>query len=257
MTCNNCGLASQFQCGMCLETTYCSQKCASQDWKSFHSFQCIGVKRGRPGSPEPQPCHNEQCPISLEKISELEPDNVFALSVGNQKYCFSLDALVAWVQHNPTNPLTRQVLSVEEMGEITAANNHLLDNRRIAAEIIDRQRQEEQVKIFQEYTKTRFGENGDSLRIFIKWIDGRTLMIRTNPKERTEKIVSHLASRMLGPEVSLLNIRLTYDGQEIMHGFRIEKYIKKNDETVHAELKWSGWQPFLQPPDCLSDSEEY
>ena len=100
MNCNICTKISEFRCRKCLITTYCSSECAMKDWTEFHSFQCIGVndnKREREDPPEPQDCFNEDDPISLEKISDLEPENIFTLMVGNKKYCFSLDALVQWV----------------------------------------------------------------------------------------------------------------------------------------------------------------
>lgn len=41
MNCYNCGGKSQFYCGKCLTISYCSQKCAKQDWGKSHRFQCI------------------------------------------------------------------------------------------------------------------------------------------------------------------------------------------------------------------------
>jgi hypothetical protein len=42
MSCNICDKKSGFYCGGCLETAYCSQKCAIKDWEMFHTFECIG-----------------------------------------------------------------------------------------------------------------------------------------------------------------------------------------------------------------------
>lgn len=220
-----------------------------------HALICAGgTKREREQPPEPQACYNEDDPISLDKIADLDPDNVFSLMVGDKRYCFSLDSLVQWVQHNPQNPLTRAVLTAEELADITEANAILLEKRRRAAMREYQIRAQVIRERYKESIMRRFGQNAPFLQIFVTGIDGKTTTVQTTPDENIDMILRYLAD-VWGVD-SPADFALVHQGKMFEHRLNgnttLRQYNIRNDSTFHATgfgrgsgVAWNG------PPSLL------
>ena len=65
--------------------------------------------------PEPLDCHNEDDPIDMESLSNLEPEQIFPIMVGGKKYCFNVQNLVVWARTSPTNPVTGEKMPFKQL----------------------------------------------------------------------------------------------------------------------------------------------
>jgi hypothetical protein len=220
-----------------------------------HALICAGgTKREREQPPEPQGCHNEDDPISLDKIAELDPENTFSLMIGDKRYCFNLDSLVQWIQHNPTNPLTRAVLTAQELADITDANARLLETRRRAAIREYRIRAQVLRERYKESITHRFGPNAPFLQIFVTGIDGKTSTVQTTPDESVDMLLRYLAD-VWGVD-NPADFALVHQGKLFEHRLNgnttLRRYNIRNDSTFHATgfgrgsgIAWDG------PPSLL------
>lgn len=267
--CNQCNKDAKFACKKCERAIYCSQTCANIAWRNVHykncgSYMLIEGKRGRDNDnnqpPEPMECFNEDDPITLESISDLEPENIFVLHVGDKKYCFQLDSLVQWIQHNPVNPLTRQVITERELVDITDANGRLLEKRRREEQnrVSQEMRTRSQIvrNAYDQYLDNRYGpyQRGNRIQIFVIWITGRTSAILTHPDESIDTIRRIVADIYMGRDENPNEIRFIFSGKQLENGYTLKDYNITSDSTLHSLLRvgFSGIHlPWQGPPSFL------
>lgn len=274
--CNQCNKDAKFVCGKCKRVLYCSQTCANVGWRSVHykncgSYMLIEGKRGRDQGnqpPEPLECVNEDDPITLESISDLEPENTFVLHVGDKKYCFQLDSLVQWVQHNPINPLTRAVLSAQQLADITEANGRLLEHNRILAVERYRRRQARLKQLYHQSVIERFGKdpyklpNKEIIQLIIM-STGENMTITTVPEETLGMFFRYAIEYFAGFQENPFRVATITMG---IHGR--QRIISPGDydmSTTLADLRptdqgtvhihWGGFphtrEPWTGPPSLL------
>jgi hypothetical protein len=107
---------------------YCSRGCQVQVFLAQPmnaSYYAIQMKRRRnDDAVEEQGCNNERDPITLKRVSKIEPAARYTMPVNGVNYCFDLDALWTWVYANDNrhnHPLTNLPLTDVELANLNAA----------------------------------------------------------------------------------------------------------------------------------------
>ena len=68
--------------------------------------------------------------ISMIQFSDMSIDelrNLVQIGTGSKKNCFSLDSIYKWIttNHSPTNPMTSEIITPQQVHAITAAYNRV------------------------------------------------------------------------------------------------------------------------------------
>lgn len=80
-------------------------------WKGYKIRNHL--KLAGPGVLNRKICHNDEELVSFEEKNKQDPLNYFAFEENSKIWWFSIDSLVNWTIESPTNPYTKQPLTIE------------------------------------------------------------------------------------------------------------------------------------------------
>ena len=194
--CHSCNSTTTrlVQCGFCNDALYCGQKCADAHWDT-HKWSCALIEGGQKRTLEDDArlsdCTNERDPITLKKLHKFEPNAIVKLNIYGQLQCFDVEGLVAWIQVNPTNPLTNEPFTAEQLQQITNANVRLVEERARALEARVRERHDRLRLAYARSLEERF-PRVPTIQVFWKWTR-KTYTLTTVPQETADVILRYIA----------------------------------------------------------------
>lgn len=193
--CHSCKLTPTrlVKCGFCKDALYCGQKCADAHW-DIHKWSCALIEGGQKRTIEDDArlsdCTNDRDPITLRKLHKFEPNAIVKLNIYGQLQCFDVEGLVAWMQVNPTNPLTNEPFTAEQLQQITNANVQLVEERARALEARNRERYNRVRLAYARSLEERF-PGVPTIQVF--WKLNKTRTLTTVPQETTDVILRYIA----------------------------------------------------------------
>jgi len=210
------------------------------------------LKRGRDDDEPEYKCENTEDPLSRQRIDELDPEAV--VHVG--PHCFDVETLWFWVKRDPTNPITHERFTDEQVETIYEQYLRWSD--------VKLQREGHALsrpihRLLQNYYRSmeeRLDERPGLLLTFS--VDGRYYRIYTSPREWVHLLRQLVYSYILTIDPKIMVewrkyygvkpnpnlVRIFHGEQELLNDMRVEDYALANNtvltlgQTIMDPARW-------------------